>query len=158
MKISIIIQNHQQFPNAPKEEQFQTWVDAVFEHIDNHIPTHVNELCIRIVDSKESAELNKAFRKKSGPTNVLAFPNEQVPETPDESLGDIAICADLVASEAVDREVTVQDHWAHLTIHATLHLLGYDHMEKQDAIIMEDLEIKILQDLNINNPYESDTE
>ena len=153
MKIKIVLQNHLNFPDAPKEKQFQHWIDMVFVHVEDRVPDQVNEVCIRIVDVEESAHLNETYREKSDPTNVLAFPSEQEADLPNESLGDIAICAELVPEEAMEQGISPENHWAHLTVHAILHLLGYDHVEEQDAIIMETLEIQILQDLGIESPY-----
>jgi len=153
MKINVVLQNELDLSDIPADHQFQQWVDTVFKHVDNRVPEHVSEVCIRIVNETESAQLNETYRKKSGATNVMAFPSEQEPDIPDESLGDIAICAELVPQEAVEQGVSPENHWAHLTVHAILHLLGYDHMQEQDAIAMETLEIQILQDLGIDSPY-----
>lgn len=154
--ILVILQNDFNFPDLPDKKQFQQWTDAVFAHIDNKLPSNVSEVCIRIVDKMESARLNEIYRHQSGPTNILSFPNEPEPDLQDESLGDMAICAERVVEEVAEQGVSLQDHWAHLTIHGILHLLGYDHLEEQDAIIMEGLEIQILHDLDIENPYEGE--
>jgi probable rRNA maturation factor len=111
------------------------------------------EIGIRIVDRRESAALNKRYRNKSGATNVLSFAAQLPADVPSIELGDLVICAPLVMREAKAQDKTTQAHWAHMVVHGTLHLLGHDHIKKQDATRMETLEIKILQRLGFNNPY-----
>jgi len=132
----------------PNDTQFQQWLDSVL------LPKHDNiELTIRIVDATESQSLNNQYRNKNKPTNVLSFPFE-VPEGISLNLlGDIVICADIVNQEAQEQHKTITEHWAHITIHGCLHLLGYDHINDNDAEYMEALEIDILEKLGFNNPY-----
>lgn len=132
----------------PSENQFQQWVDAALAGLEEDA-----ELSIRLVDEPESAELNLEYRGKQGPTNVLSFPfDSPVPMTP-MLLGDLVICVPVVAREAVEQDKAQDDHMAHMVVHGCLHLLGYDHLEDDEAEQMEALEIKILQTLTINNPY-----
>ena len=117
------------------------------------------DLVIRIVDAGESAELNGRFRGKAGPTNVLSFPFQ--PDHPfpaDEALplGDIAVCAELVYSEAQEQHKDLAAHWAHLIVHGTLHLLGYDHDEEPQRVRMEAVECRLLADLGFPDPYRDD--
>lgn len=107
------------------------------------------ELTIRIVTADEITELNSQYRHKNKPTNVLSFPLQQ--ETC--LVGDIVICAEVVKAEALAQHKSEKSHWAHLVVHGTLHLLGYDHENNQDADIMEAEEIHILKTLGFNNPY-----
>ena len=111
------------------------------------------ELTIRIVDKDEIQQLNKTYRHKDKPTNVLSFPFEAPPEIQLPLLGDIIICHDVVIEEAQQQQKTSQDHWAHIVIHGVLHLKGYDHILDSDAETMEALEIQILNKINISNPY-----
>lgn len=157
MSLTVILQNDLDAKEIPKLAQFQTWANAVFNNIENHVPEGVVEFCIRIVDENESAELNKNFRQKPGPTNVLSFSRDPEDED-DQSLGDIAICAPRVVEEANEEGIPVSNHWAHLTIHGILHLLGFDHIDEEDAIEMESLEVMILKTLNIPNPYIEDND
>jgi probable rRNA maturation factor len=136
------------YADYPTEQQFQLWVDTVLQEDDQD-----SEIVIRLVDNQESAELNQQYRHKQGPTNILSFPFEVPDGFDSDLLGDLVICAPLIALEAQQQNKQLFDHWAHITIHGVLHLLGYDHIDDAEAEEMEALEIKILSRLNINNPY-----
>jgi probable rRNA maturation factor len=108
---------------------------------------------VRIVGEQESAELNEQYRHKSGPTNILSFPVD-VPEGIElDLLGDLVICAPVVEKEALEQGKLLAHHWAHIIVHGVLHLLGYDHIDDDEAELMENKEIAILNKLHINNPY-----
>jgi probable rRNA maturation factor len=145
--------------NLPDETQIRRWVEAVLrDRLDEAA------LGIRIVDEDESAELNQTYRDKPGPTNVLSFPFE-MPELPEgfasheedeipaNLLGDLVICAPVVAREAAEQGKPEAVHWAHMVVHGVLHLLGYDHLEPAEAAEMEELERQILAGLGIVDPY-----
>ncbi|MBI2992784.1 MAG: rRNA maturation RNase YbeY [Gammaproteobacteria bacterium] len=110
------------------------------------------ELTVRIVNEKESAELNRHWRHRSGATNVLSFPAKATGVVP-EPLGDIVICAPVVRREAREQGKAPEAHWAHMVIHGTLHLLGFDHEKAKDARTMESFEIRLLEKLGFANPY-----
>lgn len=133
----------------PKDEDLLKWVTEtlVFE---KHSDT---ELTIRFVDEKESAELNEQYRYKSGSTNILSFPFETPAEVGLNLLGDLVICTDVVKRQAVEQNKDELAHWAHMVVHGTLHLLGYDHLVAAEADVMEDKEIKILSQLGYTDPY-----
>jgi probable rRNA maturation factor len=133
---------------VPGTEQFTVWANAALGSVDTD-----SELTIRVVDETEGAQLNEAWREKNGPTNVLSFPAELAEEIQPKLLGDIVICAPVVAREAREQDKTAEAHWAHMVIHGTLHLLGYDHIDNKDAERMESLEIEILNTLDLDNPY-----
>lgn len=152
--IKVILLNEINFARGPSAKKFQSWVDAIIKTIPEKIPEDYEEICISMIDVDTSAKLNEMYRGKKGPTNVLSFHYDPMPGVPQESLGDLAICADIVESEATVQNKNIESHWAHLTIHGALHLLGYDHEIDPDASIMEALEIKLLNNLNIENPYE----
>ncbi|MFT5131574.1 MAG: putative rRNA maturation factor [Gammaproteobacteria bacterium] len=135
-------------PDLPKRTQVTLWANAALQNIDTAV-----ELSIRIVDELEGTQLNEQWSKKTGPTNVLSFPFEGNEEMQPKLLGDVVLCAPVIAREAFEQDKSVDAHWAHMIIHGTLHLLGYDHIEGQQIEIMESLEIKILNKLNFNNPY-----
>jgi probable rRNA maturation factor len=108
---------------------------------------------VRIVDEQESAELNEQYRHKQGPTNVLSFPFECPPGVELNLLGDLVICAPVVQREAQQQQKQELAHWAHMVVHGTLHLLGYDHLQQDEAEAMENREIRIMEDLGYSDPY-----
>jgi probable rRNA maturation factor len=113
------------------------------------------EISVLLSNDVKLQELNKLYRGKNKPTNVLSFPtNTPLTKGEDVYLGDIAISFNTLYNEAQEQNKTFQDHFAHMVVHSTLHLLGYDHEKKAEAAIMESLEKKILSSLNIKNPYE----
>lgn len=107
------------------------------------------EITLRLVDSAESQTLNRDFRGKDKPTNVLSFPMGEA-----DYLGDIVICAPVVAAEAVEQGKAARAHWAHMVVHGVLHLLGHDHIDDGEAATMEALERKLLARLGFPDPYE----
>ena len=112
------------------------------------------ELSLRIVDAAESQALNRRFRGEDRPTNVLAFPAELPPELELPLLGDVVICREVVAAEAAAQGKPAEAHWAHMVIHGTLHLLGYDHQEPAEAAEMEAVETELLAELGWPDPYQ----
>jgi probable rRNA maturation factor len=136
-------------PEQPNEAQIQLWIDTALADIE-----HDTEIVVRIVDKQESAELNQQYRHKQGATNILSFPVE-IPEGIDLNLlGDLVVCAPVLEQEALQQGKNIADHWAHIIIHGVLHLLGYDHLDDEQAEEMESKEIALLQKLNIPNPYQ----
>jgi probable rRNA maturation factor len=133
----------------PADSDFQRWAEAALGQYNKPF-----ELTIRIVDEQESRTLNHTYRNKDKSTNVLSFPFE-VPEGIELALlGDLVICAQVVEQEAKEQAKSSTAHWAHMTIHGCLHLLGFDHISDEEAEEMEALEIDILEKLGFNNPYE----
>jgi len=137
----------------PGEAQIRAWVAAA---LAARMPEA--ELTIRIVDEVESEQLNQQYRHKSGPTNVLSFPFETDLPMEIPLLGDIVICAPVVVREALEQHKDLSSHWAHMVLHGTLHLLGYDHISDSDADKMEQTEIQLMQQLGFSNPYEVNTQ
>lgn len=132
----------------PKEAQFQSWAKAI------ETPANDSQVAtIRIVSEQEMSALNKQYRQKDGPTNVLSFPVELHDEVNVPFIGDVVICAPIVINEARQQGKIEESHWAHMTVHGILHLQGYDHIDEAEAVQMESLEIKIMQKLGFNNPY-----
>ncbi len=150
-KINIDLQNATSSQPLPTRSQFKQWVTAALSHLGKS-----GTVVIRIVDSNESAALNRQYRHKTGPTNVLSFPIDLPPGIESPLLGDIVICASLVTEESAKTGKTIESHWAHLVIHGVLHLLEYDHIKEEDAEVMEALEIKILKQLKFPDPYNID--
>lgn len=153
MSIILDLQLASDASNLPTTAQFQQWLDAAV------LPFQAEaEVTIRIVDSAESQQLNSQYRAKDKPTNVLSFPFQCPPGIELPLLGDLVICAAVVAEEASEQGKALEAHWAHMVIHGCLHLLGFDHINDDDAAEMEAEEIKILQQLGITNPYLLDDE
>lgn len=147
-RIKIRIQTITNNTFIPSRYFLQQWVNkALAKHVTS------NEVNIRLVSKRESAELNSIYRCKKGPTNILAFPFEPPPEIFSAFLGDLVICAALVNQQAKQQAKTRLAHWAHLIIHGCLHLIGYDHIHATEARKMERLEIQLLKELGYENPY-----
>jgi probable rRNA maturation factor len=139
--------------NLPTEEQLNLWVRAVLVRRTEH---EEPELTIRIVDEAESQELNNDYRGKDKPTNVLSFPFEAPAHVPIPLLGDLIICKQVVEREAIEQGKTLTSHWAHMTVHGCLHLLGYDHIEDEEAEEMEAIERTVMNELGFEDPYQDD--
>lgn len=135
---------------VPSEELLQTWALTVFQKqsVDDV------ELFIRVVDKAESQGLNKDYRNKDAPTNVLSFPIDAPEYVVPRVLGDLVICAEVVDAESHAQDKSRDAHWAHMVVHGILHLLGFDHEDDDQAQQMEDLEIEIIQGLGFAKPYE----
>ncbi len=133
----------------PAAVSFRRWVAAALQQQRRRSA----ELSIRVVDSAEGRELNRQYRGKDYATNVLSFPAELPPGIKLPLLGDLVICAPVVASEAAEQEKKLRDHYAHLTVHGVLHLLGHDHEIEAEAERMEAIERRILAGLGIADPY-----
>lgn len=108
---------------------------------------------VQIVSNDEMRELNNTWRGNNKPTNVLSFPMQSPEEVDLKILGDLALCADVINTEARQQHKSVQAHWAHMVVHGMLHLQGYDHIDDEQADEMEALEIHILKQLGFDNPY-----
>jgi len=155
MQIEVTVQDGRETSDddeVPPSSAFTSWAKLATGKLSGE-----SQLTIRVVDPVESQQLNLQYRGKDKPTNVLSFgygDDEMLSEVATSRLlGDLVICADIVREEASDKHCSVNDHWAHLTIHGVLHLLGYDHETEHQAKEMEALEISLLASININNPY-----
>ncbi|MET1078683.1 MAG: rRNA maturation RNase YbeY [Pseudomonas sp.] len=139
---------------APSEAAFAQWCALALRQRSAD-----SELTIRLVDEAEARELNRTYRHKDYATNVLSFPAD-VPEGPGgvplldiPLLGDLVICVQVVTREAAEQGKSLDAHWAHLVIHGCLHLLGYDHIDEDEALEMEHLEQQLLAELGHPDPY-----
>lgn len=140
--------------DLPSEADFRNWCELALRQRQND-----SELTIRLVDEAEGRELNKTWRHKDYATNVLSFPADVPDELLDiPLLGDLVICAPVVTREAAEQGKSAEAHWAHLVIHGCLHLLGYDHIEDDEAEEMEGLERELLAELGHPDPYAADEE
>ncbi len=154
MTIKVVLNNNSKSTGIPSKKKFEAWISPLFILLKKEFPGNTAEVCITIVNKKQSQQLNKKYRKKNKPTNILSFWYDAIPGIKTKSLGDLVICADVVKAEAKSQQKLLASHWAHLTLHGVLHLLGYDHENNRDAAKMESIEIKLLKKLGFGNPYE----
>ncbi|NIY84441.1 rRNA maturation RNase YbeY [Vibrio hepatarius] len=132
----------------PSFEDVQRWLSNTVEKFQPQA-----EVTVRIVDEEESHQLNHEYRGKDKPTNVLSFPFEAPPGIEIDLLGDLIICRQVVEREAKEQGKPLMAHWAHMVVHGSLHLLGYDHIEDDEAEEMESLETEIMQSMGFKDPY-----
>ncbi len=150
MKTTRILFNSASTHAHPDAKQFNTWVSLALTQQKQR-----GQVSVYLVDKTEGLSLNKQYRDKDYATNVLAFP-ATAPSKRVPLLGDLVICVPVVLEEALAQHKSMDDHFAHLTIHGTLHLLGFDHIEPDAALHMEQLEIQMLAQLGIANPYDDE--
>lgn len=137
----------------PSESDFQLWLTSTVSLFQPQA-----EVTIRVVDQSESQQLNFDYRGQEKPTNVLSFPFEVPPGIEIDLLGDLIICRQVVEQEAIEQNKRLAAHWAHMVVHGSLHLLGYDHIEDEEAEEMESLETEIMLKMNFSDPYLSEKE
>jgi len=141
--------------DIPAEAVIQRWVAAALGQSGRSV-NRPCEIAVRIVDAEEIKALNQLYRKQDTATNVLSFPGGEIDGLPDDAtqmLGDIVVCAPIIAREASEQGKAPVDHWAHMLVHGTLHLLGFDHTNAAEAAEMEALETSILAAGNVTDPY-----
>ena len=147
--IDIDVQRMVDDPCVPDDQNFVQWTNAVLASEDSAV---VN---LRIVDEAEGWALNRGWRGKDSATNVLSFPADMPLVDGLRVLGDVVLCAPVIEQEASEQGKSLKAHWAHLVIHGLLHLLGFDHINGEQARLMETREVEILADLGFSNPYET---
>jgi len=149
--LEIVLQNASGQVGLPPEREFVNWARTALGRGTS------GEVTIRIVEPSESRTLNRIYRGKDKPTNVLAFPAGAVAENvaDDELLpfGDLVICAAVVKEEAAAQQISEQAHWAHLVVHGCLHLMGHDHQTASEARSMEAMESQLIVSLGYADPY-----
>ena len=141
----------EQESGLPTVEQIEQWAIAAVQPQSDEV-----EMTVRIVDEAESHALNLNYRGKDRPTNVLSFPFECPDEVELPLLGDLVICRQVVEREAQEQDKPLMAHWAHMVVHGSLHLLGYDHIKDDEAEEMESLETQIMTGLGFADPYLSE--
>ena len=150
LQLAVSVQNHVGRKGVPLARSFEQWVRAA---LAGRKSGRV-EIGIALFGEAEARRLNRDYRGKDYATNVLSFPYEAIRSERSPTLGDLAICPRVVAREARAQGKRARDHFAHLTVHGTLHLLGYDHERARDAAAMEAIERRVLAGLGIPDPYE----
>ena len=148
MKLELDLQTATEVETLPATEAFEGWVQRALEG-----RREAAELTIRLVDEEESQRLNREYRGKDRPTNVLSFPADLPSVIESPLLGDLVICAPVVMQEAQQQNKTAEAHWAHMVVHGVLHLLGYDHQNEQEAAEMEQTEAVLLGEMGFSDPY-----
>ncbi len=151
MSTVISIQRASRLANIPSDRLLRRWVNAALAGIK---AANASEVTLRVVNAAEGRNLNSAFRGKDYATNILTFVYHE--KKSPILMGDLVVCAPVVAREAKDQHKTLADHYAHLCVHGILHLGGFDHETPRDAKRMESLEVKILSELGVGNPYRDD--
>lgn len=150
------IQRQLELDGIPDDESLRKYAEAALDQSAMDNPAQV-EICVRVVDEAEGRALNLQWRGKDYATNVLSFPGSVPPGLPagsvPELMGDVVVCAPVVAREAQARDKALAHHWAHLIVHGVLHLRGFDHIEQPSASLMEQREREILAGLGISDPY-----
>jgi len=145
---ALFLRNEAGRRGVPLRRSFASWIDAIPE-----LRRRKAEVNILVVGTKQGRRYNREFRNKDYATNVLSFPYQPAPGEKTGLLGDIVICAPVVAREAAEQGKRLRDHYAHLTIHGVLHLLGHEHQTISEAARMEALERRILAAHGIADPY-----
>lgn len=148
MNLQLDLEVASQSRDLPPAAAFRRWAQAALEGRRGEA-----ELAIRVVDEAEAREFNRNYRGRDYATNVLSFPAELPEDLGLQLLGDLVLCAPVVAREAAEQEKPPEAHWAHLTVHGCLHLLGFDHQADPEAEVMEALETEILARLGYPDPY-----
>lgn len=150
LDLQIAVENDKVLPTY---EDILLWLDSTLAKFKPQA-----EVTVRVVDEPESQELNHDYRGKDKPTNVLSFPFEAPPGIDIDLLGDLVICKQVVEREAIEQNKPLISHWAHMVVHGCLHLLGYDHIEDQEAEEMESLETEIMKSMGYSDPYITEKE
>jgi len=145
----LVVEIRSDASDLPSRELLQRWIEAALPAARSDA-----EMGLCIVDEPESQELNLRYRERDKPTNVLSFTADLPAELNLPLLGDLIVCAPVVTREAAEQGKTLEAHWAHMLVHGTLHLLGYDHINPIEAEQMEALEIDILASLGFSDPYQ----
>lgn len=154
MAYQIDIESNSQSRQIPALAELQNWIGAALASQE----FEEGEVSVYIVDEDEGRELNAQYRGKDYPTNVLSFPADIAEEVGVPLLGDLVVCAPVVEREAQEQGKSLQAHWAHMLIHGTLHLVGFDHIDDDEAETMETLETQIITGLGYPAPYQEITE
>jgi probable rRNA maturation factor len=148
--VTVNIQDTVGTADVPDRSTFTRWAMAALESAADV------EVTVRIVDEDEMTALNRDYRGRNQPTNVLSFQFDDPPGVRTNILGDIVVCAPVVMREAAAQQKSAEAYWAHMVVHGVLHLRGFDHENDRDAAVMEATEIRVLDRLGFPSPYNDD--
>lgn len=148
MSVQVDVQRAVSSWRRPLSRDLRGWARHALQRVGAR-----GSVVLYLVDRAEMVELNRRYRDKDGPTNVLSFAYQPLPGSPQPCLGDVVLCRPVIDAEARDQGKAVAAHWAHLVIHGCLHLVGYDHEMCDDATRMEALETQLLAELGLPDPY-----
>ncbi len=148
MSVEVDVQYAATGKGIPEPDAIAGWVEAAVAGRRDKA-----ELTVRVVDEAEMRSLNRTYRGRDRPTNVLSFPVGDMPGMQVSLLGDVVVCAPVVRRQAREQRKTERAHWAHMVVHGTLHLLGYDHVTPADAEEMEQIEKAVLDSFGYEDPY-----
>jgi probable rRNA maturation factor len=147
-------------PWVPGSAQVRSWVGSALAHAPRQRIPGARRLdppalvvCVQVVGTTAGRALNRQYRGKDRPTNVLSFEGAGMDPAGEHNLGDIVICAPVLAREAHAQGKPLRAHWAHIVVHGTLHLLGFDHRQPEEARVMESLETQIIESMGFLDPY-----
>ena len=154
--ISVFLDQEKEVDSVISQETFESWINEIKQELGPVLFEGFSSVSIGLVSKKTIQGLNKTYREKDVPTNVLAFEGDSGLGKGLNSLGDIAICPEVLREEALQQSKDESHHFAHLFIHGILHLIGYNHEKTLEAEEMEKLEIRILNRLGIADPYQID--
>jgi probable rRNA maturation factor len=148
VSLELELQIATQQDTVPSKERFVSWSRAALRD-----EREQSEIVIRLVDEDEVQKLNREYRGKDKPTNVLSFPSNLPEIVNSDLLGDLVICVPVVMRESQEQGKTPEAHWAHMVVHGVLHLIGYDHQNEDEAQTMERLEGEVMASLGFQDPY-----
>ncbi|NVJ59675.1 MAG: rRNA maturation RNase YbeY [Gammaproteobacteria bacterium] len=151
-EVNVDYQVQVELADIPSCDDIQRWLNTVTQVVP--VEQDILEVSVLVTTVEQSQQLNKEYRGKDKPTNVLSFPADVPEYLKIPLIGDLVVCHQVVINEAMEQGKSVRAHWAHMVIHGLLHLLGYDHETDDEAEIMEALEIEALAKLGIADPYQ----
>jgi probable rRNA maturation factor len=138
-------------PNYVNERSKE--LENIFQEFAGFFSLDEVSIEVSFCKSEEMQKINKQFRQKNKTTNVLSFPDKDLTKISNTCIGEILVCNDVLEKESAEQNKNVFDHFVHLVIHSMLHMVGYGHDEANDAILMENKEVKFLSQIGISDPY-----
>ncbi len=160
LNVSLTVADALDHTELPELNSIVMWISHTLQALPTYDDSVQYEVSVSVVDESSIQSLNRDYRDKNKPTNVLSFPSGMPVLTDPDSgekhhaLGDVVVCHSIIVAEASIQGKAIEHHWAHMVVHSVLHLCGHDHSEQEQAQVMEALEVKLLHTLSIPNPYQ----